>query len=989
MGVRIELLSKESLDSNKEIVTRIPIRVYSIDADLTEAELDAAKKLLIDPITDEFAINKSVLGTYVTNFGEASVIEVTPKPGVTDPHGQQVSKVLEELIGRKVDISFSEQYLRKGHLNDEEFKILRKRLGHANPVINDYRVLKIDRDWNPSKHFEFEFPTVKVEDTPLFQYIDLDVSDENLMKISDDRYVAMNLSEMKTIQKLFQGNLKGYEDFLERRKAVGLDAMPTDVEIEELGQTWSEHCKHKKLNGLWYYTSDDSNDESGLPEVVDSLFKTIIAGTTYKIAENVDYLVSIFKDNSGVVRLNDKWNIAHKVETHNHPSSIDGFGGANTGSGGVFRDPNMTGLGMIVVSSQYAFRFALPEDFPNLPDDVQDPRRTLETVVWGVEDYGNKMGIPTQYGDLMFDRGWLKGAVYVGAVAVQKKVVAGKQTHEKTVKSGYIGISLGGGVGKDGIHGATGSSESLDVDAEKRDDVNQSVQIGNPIVEKEVFEVEQILLELGYIEAAQDCGAGGWNSAIGELSELSGGGKLILTHVPEKYQGLMSWEKTISESQERNVLVIKPEHLDKIIDICTHYGVSATKIAEFTDDGYYQIIDHDKTVAFLPMEFRTQGLPQMEIKAHWTPPEVYEPELPELADLTQTALDLLSRPNVQSFNWVSTRYDHEVRGGSFLKPLAGPGKGKNNAIAYRPVQTEKEIAIESGGSNPWQGDIDSYHQGRNGVVDAIGRTVAAGGNLDQISFNGNLTCPKPEKDEYIAAKVERLIKGASDAELEFLTPRTSGKDSTSLERKIRNSITGEVETVKAKPELMMSSLCVMPDESTITSTDFKLAGDLIYLVGDTRDELGGSEYYLMKGEIGANVPKSDFDELNPRYQSVVDAVKSGVVHSAQYLAKGGLWAGLANSAIGGQLGANVGLDNIDEDLGRADNIAFSETTGRMLVSVHPSNKDAFENIMGNTYARQIGVVTEEQDVKVLYKRHAVIETDVNTMNFMNQGEIRH
>ncbi|MBU1855010.1 MAG: phosphoribosylformylglycinamidine synthase, partial [Nanoarchaeota archaeon] len=485
MGVRVELLSKGSLDSEEEIVTRIPIRVYSINGDLTDTELDAAKQLLIDPITDDFAIDSSVLGTFVSNFEEATIIEVTPKPGVTDPHGQEVSRILENLIGREVNVSYSEQYLRKGHLNDEDFRILRKRLGHANPVINDYNVLKIDKNWNPSQHFEFEFPTVKIEDMPLFQYIDLNVSDEDLMKISDSRYVAMNLPEMKSIQRLFQGKFKGYEDFLERRKAVGLDAIPTDAEIEETGQSWSEHCRHKKLNGLWYYTSDDPNDESDLPEVVDSLFKTIIAGTTYKIAKHVDYLVSIFKDNSGVVRLNNKWNIAHKVETHNHPSSIDGFGGANTGTGGVLRDPDETGLGMIVVSSQYAFRFALPEDYPNLPDNVQDPGRTLETVVWGVEDYGNKMGIPTQYGDIMFDKGWLKPAVYVGAVAVQKAEVAGKFTHEKTVNPGYIGISLGGGVGKDGIHGATGSSESLKADSEERADVNQSVQIGNPIVEKE------------------------------------------------------------------------------------------------------------------------------------------------------------------------------------------------------------------------------------------------------------------------------------------------------------------------------------------------------------------------------------------------------------------------------------------------------------------------------------------------------------------------
>ncbi|MBU1975740.1 MAG: hypothetical protein KKG59_05030, partial [Nanoarchaeota archaeon] len=471
--------------------------------------------------------------------------------------------------------------------------------------------------------------------------------------------------------------------------------------------------------------------------------------------------------------------------------------------------------------------------------------------------------------------------------------------------------------------------------------------------------------------------------------EMSNGAILDLTNAPEKYKGLMSWEKLISESQERNVLVIKPENLEKVMEICRHYGVSATKMANFTDDGYYHVKDHDQTVVYLPMDFRNQGLPQMEIKSHWIPPEVYEPELPILQDLTQTALDLLGRPNIQSFDWVSTRYDYEVRGGSFLKPLAGPGKGKNNAIAYRPVLTEKEIVIESSGSNPWQGDIDSYHQGINGVVDAIGRTIAAGGSMDQLTFNGNLTCPKPENDEYIAAQVMRLLKGASDAELAFGTPRISGKDSTSLEREVLNTETNEIETVKAKPELMMSSLCVIPDESTITSTDFKLARDLIYLVGDTRDELGGSEYYLMKGETGANVPKSDSDELKPRYQTVVDAVKSGVVHSAQYLEKGGLWAGLANSAIGGRLGAEIDLTPISNGLERADKILFSQTTGRFLVTVHPENKKYFEKQMEGIYTEQIGVVNETNNVDVTYMGKQTIKTEVDNMKFMNQGEIKH
>ena len=995
MTHRIEVMSRGSIYPDaKGLVSKSPIKVYNINDDnLTLDELRAIEKLLADPIVDIVATDKSVLLNIPPEEGIIEVpkvfIEMSPKPGVNDPEGKETKKAIERIIGREIKgVSFGKQYLWNGKLSPKKYFMLQKQL--SNPLINEFR--RIDaKDWDPKKSFGFHFPYVDLPRVEVFTYnltqdnlvIGVNTIDKHLMKISDERLLALNQEEMQTIRDLLRDN-----EYIEKRKAVGLEAMITDAEGESFAQTWSEHCIHKKFNGIWEYTSDDFNDESGLPHITNSIFKSIIVATTQKIVKDVNWTVSLFKDNAGIIKLNDKWNIAHKVETHNHPSGLDGFGGANTGTGGVLRDPKSSGKNMIVVSSQYGFRTPHPNSYDDLPLDIQSPARTLETVVAGVEDYGNKMGIPTMCGQVMIHYGWLKPAIYVGAVSVALAEVKGKPTHTKEIRPGYIALSLGGKVGKDGIHGATGSSTDLSADAEQSEQINQSVQIGDPIVEKGVFEVMNTLQELDYIEAAQDCGAGGWNSAVGELAELSNGVVMDLTHVPEKYQGLTGWEKLISEAQEREVIVVKPENIERVLEICAHNNVDATKIAEFNDSGYYHVLDQNKTIVYLPMDFLHKGLPQMRIKAHWKPCKNKEPEIPSLEDLTDTLLKLIGRPNMQSYDWIVTRYDHEVQGKSLIKPLVGIGKGKSDAIAYRPVLTEKEVAIESWGSNPWQGDIDAYHMGRNNVVDAIGRTIAVGGNLDKITFNGNTTCPKPEKDSYIAAQVIRMLKGAADAELVFKSPTISGKDSTSMERSYISTKTKKEVRVKAKPELLMSGLGIIPDDSTLTTPDFKLPGDLVYIVGDTRDELGASEFYLMRGETGKNVPKSNLKEIRSRYIAMSQAIKQGLVHSTHYVAKGGILYALSNSALAGDLGAEINIDSIDEGLGRADKLLFSETTGRFVVTVHPSKKEEFESKLQGQYIKEIGKVRSDNQFNVMYNGEQTIKTNANTLREKNKGEIR-
>ena len=983
MGVRVEIRTREQFSP----ASSAPIRVYSIDDTFTSQELTEVQRLLIDPIAEEGTVNKPVLDTLPFQFPKGAILEVSPKPGVMDPEGMEARRVLEQVLGRPVgEVSFSRQYFWSGE-SGETREDMQRRI--SNPVVNQIRTLS-PQEWDPKLGFSFYSLQVTLPPIDAFQYVSLALSDAQLLQLSKARLLALNLPEMQAIQSLFQS--QQHQDYLQRRQLVKLAAQPTDAEVEAIAQIWSEHCVHKKFKGIWHYISNDPHDESGLPPVVDNLFMSLIVATTEHIARKKKWLVSVFSDNAGVMRLNDEWNISHKVETHNHPSSpsLDPFGGSNTGLGGVLRDPANTGIGMRVVSGQYGYRTPHPHSYSDLPPNLQRPRQTLDGLVSGVQDYGNKMGIPTASGSVMIDDGWLKPAVYVGAVAVAPAVINGRQTHLKEVKSGYLALSLGGRVGKDGIHGATGSSMSLLSSTAAQDQLNQSVQIGNPIVQKEVFELMDILRDEGLVEAAQDCGAGGWNSAVYELAQFSNGVVMDLTHAPEKYAGLAGWEKLISEAQERCVLVIKPENLLRVKELCQYLGVEMINLATFNNSGTYQVLDQGKTIVYLPMEFLQKDLPRMQIIAHWIPPFMSEPFLSEADNFTEDILTLLGQPNMQLYDWIMTRYDHEVQGGSILKPLVGVGRGRSDAIAYHPILSEPEVVLETWGSNPWQGDLDDYHMGRNNVVDAVGKLIAAGGSLDQIAFNGNTTCPKPESDSLVAAKVLRMIKGATDAQLALGTPTISGKDSTSMEFGYLSTVTGEEKVVKAKPELLMSALGIVHDESTITSADLKLPGDLIYVIGETKMELGATDYYQMKKIQGGIVPKTDLKSVMQNYIYMEQAISNGLVHSAQYVHQGGLGFALANSAIAGNLGIEVDLDHLNgnEIVLKAEILLFSGTTGRFVVTIHPSQQQRFEEVMKSVYHRQIGEVTTSPVFHIKYHGKEIVSTTVAALLSQHLGEIR-
>jgi len=350
-------------------------------------------------------------------------------------------------------------------------------------------------------------------------------------------------------------------------------------------------------------------------------------------------------------------------------------------------------------------------------------------------------------------------------------------------------------------------------------------------------------------------------------------------------------------------------------------------------------------------------------------------------------LNFIGQPNLQSYSWIFERYDHEVQGGSVLKPIVGLGRGKSDAIAYHAVLGQPEVVIETWGSNPLQGDIDTYHMGRNNIVDAIGRVVAAGGSLDRIYFNGNAMCPPPQKDTLDAAKTLRMVKGVGDAELMFDAPTISGKDSPSMQREYISTKDNKTKVVKGQHEMLMSALAIIPDSSTITSPDFKLPGDYIFVVGKTNNELGASEWYRRHSAIGNTVPCSNLQEIRQQYANLEKAIHAGFVHSAQYVAKGGLAAALTNSSLAGDLGYEIDIGTIDEEIGRPEVLLTSETTGRFVVSVSPNNTESFKKLMGRTYVRKIGNVRNNKYITINYNERTIVQTDVPELRSYNKGGI--
>ncbi len=950
------------------------ISVYTLDLELSKEELETiASDPFLDPIIQEYRIDEPLARDFDW------LIEVSFKPGVTDNVGKTAREAIEWRLERRLreeeKVYTSTQYLLKGNLRREDVeRICTGLLG--NPLIQRFEVWSREQ-WKGK--IDPKIPKVTMEGGGSVVEIDLEIDDQALLQLSQRRLLALDLREMKAIQRYLRD-----PRVLRERNRVGLGKKITDVELEAIAQTWSEHCKHKIFNARIEYW-----DEEGRLLVIDSLFKTYVRRATEEVRHALgekDWCVSVFDDNAGVIQFNDQYNLVFKVETHNTPCALDPYGGALTGIVGVNRDPFGTGKGAKLIFNVDTFCFASPFYDKPIPPPLFHPKRVYEGVREGVEHGGNKSGIPTVNGGVVFDDRYLgKPLVYCGTGGIMPREILGEPSHLKKASPGDFIVMTGGRIGKDGIHGATFSSEEL-----REDSPATAVQIGDPITQKKMTDFLLLARDRGLYQSITDNGAGGLSSSVGEMARETGC-ELHLDRAPLKYAGLDPWEILLSEAQERMTLAVSPEKLDSFLELAKKMDVEATVLGKFTDTKKFHVLYQGKTVAYLDMEFFHYGLPKMELRARWKQPVHPEPDFEEPEDLTQTLFSMLSRLNIASKESMIRQYDHEVQGGVVVKPMTGRfNDGPSDAAVIRPILSSFEGVVVSNGICPRYSDIDTYHMVACAIDEAIRNNVAVGGDPDRIAGLDNFCWPDPVQSEKTPDgefKLAQLVR-ANQALYEYCKgfgiPLISGKDSMK-----NDAIVGGVK-ISIPPTVLISALGKIEDVRKAVTMDAKRPGDLVYILGETFEELGGSEYFASKGFIGNRVPRVDLKRAKQLYRCVFQAIQEGLIHSCHDCSDGGLGVALAETAFAGGLGMEIDLRKVPQrGITRDDFLLFSESQSRFIVTISPDRKKTFEDLFRNTVFGEIGKVIRQEIFQVTgLKGEKIIEANIYDLKEAWQRPLR-
>jgi phosphoribosylformylglycinamidine synthase subunit PurSL len=933
------------------------IEVYTIDAELSAQELERLRReLFTDPIIQESSASSRLARDF------SWIIEVGFLPGVTDNVGKTAREGIEAVLGRELApeaaVYTSRQYLLTGRLRRDEVERVASDL-LANSLVQRWEIRGIE-DWAEGYDTNLGVPKVRVTEPPRVESIALNLSDAGLLQLSDSRMLALSLDEMRAIQRYYQNPARSIE-----RRRLGLSEWPTDVELETLAQTWSEHCKHKIFNAHIRYT-----DEQGCIQEIDSLFNTFIARATEEISRRVDWLVSVFHDNAGVIRLNADWNLSMKVETHNTPSALDPYGGALTGIVGVNRDPFGTGKGCQLLFNTDVLCFAPPDYSKPLPPRLMHPKRVFRGVHRGVKDGANQSGIPDINGAILFDERFLgKPLVFCGTGGIMPARLHGQPAHEKRANPGDLIVMVGGRIGKDGIHGATFSSQEL-----RQDSPVSAVQIGDPITQKKMFDFLLEARDQGLYSAITDNGAGGLSSSVGEMARDSHGCELNLDAAPLKYAGLQPWEILVSEAQERMTLAVPPEHLDAFLALAARRGVEATVLGRFTASGVFHVRYDGQTVAYLDMDFLHNGLPQMHLTATWQPPAAHEPHLPEPRDYADTLCTMLSRLNICSKEAWVRQYDHEVQGMSVVKPFVGlHNDGPSDAAVLRPLLDSHLGLVVANGICPRYGDLDTYHMVACAIDEAVRNVVAVGGRVGRIAGLDNFCWPDPilaptnPDAEYKLAQLVRANQALYDYCRAYDLPCISGKDSMKNDYRM-----GETK-ISIPPTVLFSVLGVIDDVTKVVTMDAKRPGDMVYVLGATRHELGGSEYYDLLGHLGNHVPRVDAATARRLYEALSAAMAQGLVASCHDCSDGGLGVALAETAFAGGFGLQVDLRCVPGANELRDDVTlFSETPSRFVVTVRAQHMAAFETFLQGLSWAAVGQVTDTPAIQVVGRSGALL-----------------
>jgi phosphoribosylformylglycinamidine synthase II len=950
-------------------VKRVRTRdVYHVAANISRVEAQRVLDELCDAIVQRGALDR--LDGDEFDFA----IGVGFKPGVTDPVGKSAKVAVEDTLGRKLAdddaVYTSTLYLLTGVDRREAERIAVELL--ANPIIQTTRVQSF-AEWQASPP-DMTVPRVTNLARPGVEIIELAGSDEALLELSKKRLLSLNLAEMRTIREHFVSAGQ-----TAARREQGLGESPTDVELECLAQTWSEHCKHKIFNAT--VTLKDGDGEN---ETVRSLFATYIRGATKAVGAQ-DFLVSVFHDNAGVVTFDDEYHLVYKVETHNSPSALDPYGGAITGIVGVNRDPFGTGLGAELLSNVWGYCFASPFFSGQLPKGLLHPKRIRDGVHHGVIDGGNQSGIPYGRGWELFDARFLgKPLVFCGTVGALPVTIAGHPGHEKAARPGDAIVMVGGRIGADGIHGATFSSAALDESAPI-----QAVQIGDPITQKRMFDFLLEARDLGLYSAITDNGAGGLSSSVGEMAEKSGGARLDLGLAPLKYAGLQPWEILLSEAQERMTLSVPPKDVERLLELARRREVEATVLGEFTSSGFLHVMYGQKTVAHLSMSF-LHDAPDLNLTARWEPKVHPEPTDAAPTDLSQVLRELVSRLNVCSNEAVARHYDHEVKGLTVIKPFVGVNAnvpGEASVFLLRHGSMKGYVLSE--GVNPFYSDIDTHAMARAVVDLAVRRQLAAGARLDRIALLDNFCWPDPEASPenpdgaHKMAGLVRACRGLYEAAVAYKAPLISGKDSMKNDSRM-----GGVR-ISVPPTLLVSAIGQIDDVRSSLTLDPKSEGEVVYLVGETRDETGGSEYFRWRGEragltaalgepapfVGGKVPRlDDLAATYALYQKVEIATKRGIFRAIGVPAIGGLGVALARMAMASELGFELELDAV-ADL-PADVALFSESVTRLVITVAPADASRFEALVP---AKKLGTVIKEPRIRARHGGAQVLDVAISEL----------
>ena len=896
--------------------------LYTIDAKLGAAELRKVARRLTHPVTEA-----NSLFSVLAPKKYAYAIEIGFHPGVTDNVGRTAKQTIEDCLDRKLKDSegvyTSLVLFLDGSPREKEIAAMALEL--HNPLIERARIFRKGED------IPVFVPRVELHEHVAADEVDLDIEESELTRIGKEGIadhdgtrrgpLALSLTSMKTIQRYF--------------KKIG--RRPTDIELESLAQTWSEHCKHTIF-------------ADPIDEIEEGIYKRYIKGATQKIRKQKgkkDFCVSVFKDNSGGIAFDDTYLVTHKVETHNSPSALDPFGGSITGIVGVNRDCLGFGLGAKPIANVYGFCVADPRDTTRYFRDkaktepLLPSRRILEGVIKGINHGGNQSGIPTPLGFLAIDPSYRgKPLVFAGTVGLIPRKQGSRTLYEKKARAGDLVVVAGGRVGLDGVHGATFSSEAL-----AQGSPATAVQIGDPITQKKLSDaLIREARDQGLYTSITDNGAGGISCSVAEMAKECGGCEVDIDTVPLKYPGLAPWQIWISESQERMTLAVPKKNWENLKQLFDRHDVEATVIGRFTASGRCIVRWKGDKVMDIDMDFLHDGRPIGRLKTKKAVRTFAEPTLGERKGPVQkTLLSLLARPNVGSTAFIAEQYDHEVQGTSVTKPLVGRGRVNAESALLQPRPDSLRGVVLSHGFAPWYSEIHGYAMAAAAIDTAVRGAICAGASREYLAILDNFCWSTSNTPERLYT-LKRAAKAVYDIATAYGTPYISGKDS--MYNDFRGfTAKGEPIHIAALPTLLISAIGVVDDVGVATTLDFKMAGDLVYLLGETHDELGGSEYFAHLGKVGNRVPIVAARANARTYDALSRAIRGGLVASATPVGRGGVALALGKAAIAGQLGADLSLTKLHGDAKRADSVLFSESQGRVVVSVSPTAAQKFEKVM--------------------------------------------